>query len=314
MVESCLKAIAMNLLQIAVMLCWAACAAAFAAYAASIASEITYVTLADGRKTARSLPLVFRMLLPFVPNLARFVSRPGFARSRQAADEMIVASGLEGLLTGAEFVALKFLTPITCGTAWIGFVLILGALIPDSVIADNTILLGAFGVLLAYSYPLMWLRGTLKRRHLAILRALPFVLDLLTLSVEAGMDFMSALQRNCERRKLDPLNEELIRMTREIQVGLPRRVALRNMAERVRQPDLKGVAHALIQADELGVSIGSILRIQSDLLRGRRFDRAEKMANEAPVKMLGPLMLCIFPAVFVVLLGPIVMQAAHNLF
>ena len=304
----------MNLLQIAVMLCWAACAAAFAAYAASIASEITYVTLADGRKTARSLPLVFRMLLPFVPNLARFVSRPGFARSRQAADEMIVASGLEGLLTGAEFVALKFLTPITCGTAWIGFVLILGALMPDSVIADNTILLGAFGVLLAYSYPLMWLRGTLKRRHLAILRALPFVLDLLTLSVEAGMDFMSALQRNCERRKLDPLNEELIRMTREIQVGLPRRVALRNMAERVRQPDLKGVAHALIQADELGVSIGSILRIQSDQLRGRRFDRAEKMANEAPVKMLGPLMLCIFPAVFVVLLGPIVMQAAHNLF
>ena len=304
----------MNLLQIAVMLCWAACAAAFAAYAASIASEITYVTLADGRKTARSLPLVFRMLLPFVPNLARFVSRPGFARSRQAADEMIVASGLEGLLTGAEFVALKFLTPITCGTAWIGFVLILGALMPDSVIADNTILLGAFGVLLAYSYPLMWLRGTLKRRHLAILRALPFVLDLLTLSVEAGMDFMSALQRNCERRKLDPLNEELIRMTREIQVGLPRRVALRNMAERVRQPDLKGVAHALIQADELGVSIGSILRIQSDQRRGRRFDRAEKMANEAPVKMLGPLMLCIFPAVFVVLLGPIVMQAAHNLF
>ena len=304
----------MTLLQIGVMLCWAACAAVFAAYAASIASEITYVTLADGRKTARSLPLIFRMLLPFVPNLSRFVSRPVFARARQVADEMIVASGLEGLLTGAEFVALKFLTPITCGAAWVAFVFILGALMPDSVISDNAILLGAFGVLIAYAYPLMWLRGTLKRRHLEILRALPFVLDLLTLSVEAGMDFMSALQRNCERRKLDPLNEELIRMTREIQVGTPRRVALRNMAERVRQPDLKGVAHALIQADELGVSIGSILRIQSDQLRGRRFDRAEKMANEAPVKMLGPLMLCIFPAVFVILLGPIIMQAAHNLF
>ena len=88
----------------------------------------------------------------------------------------------------------------------------------------------------------------------------------------------------------------------------------RNMADRVRQPDLKGVAHALIQADELGVSIGSILRIQSDQLRGRRFDRAEKLANEAPVKMLGPLLLCIFPAVLVILLMPILMQAAHNLF
>ena len=304
----------MTMLQIAVILCWTACAAALAAYAASVASEITYVTLADGRKTARSLPLVFRMLLPFVPNLARFVSRPGFARAREAADEMIVSSGLEGLLTGAEFVALKFLVPLSCGTVWVAFVLLLGALMPDSIISDNAILPGLLGVLFAYAYPLMWLRGTLKRRHLAIIRALPFVLDLLTLSVEAGMDFMSALQRNCERRKVDPLNEEIIRMTREIQVGTPRRVALRNMADRVRQPDLKGVALALIQADELGVSIGSILRIQSDQLRARRFDRAEKQANEAPVKMLGPLMLCIFPAVFVILLGPVLMQAAHNLF
>ena len=304
----------MTMLQIAVILCWTACAAIFAAYVASIAGEITYVTLADGRKTARRLPLVFRMLLPFVPNLERLVSRPGFARARQAADEMIVSSGLEGLLTGTEFVALKFLVPLTCGTAWVAFVLLLGTLMPDSILSDNTVLLGVFGFLVAYAYPLMWLRGTLKRRHLAILRALPFVLDLLTLSVEAGMDFMNALQRNCERRKLDPLNEELIRMTREIQVGTPRRVALRNMAERVRQPDLKGVAHALIQADELGVSIGAILRIQSDQLRSRRFERAEKLANEAPVKMLGPLMLCIFPAVFIILLGPVLMQAAHNLF
>ena len=304
----------MTMLQIAVILCWTACAAIFAAYVASIAGEITYVTLADGRKTARRLPLVFRMLLPFVPNLERLVSRPGFARARQAADEMIVSSGLEGLLTGTEFVALKFLVPLTCGTAWVAFVLLLGTLMPDSILSDNTVLLGVFGVLVAYAYPLMWLRGTLKRRHLAIMRALPFVLDLLTLSVEAGMDFMNALQRNCERRKLDPLNEELIRMTREIQVGTPRRVALRNMAERVRQPDLKGVAHALIQADELGVSIGAILCIQSDQLRNRRFERAEKLANEAPVKMLGPLMLCIFPAVFIILLGPVLMQAAHNLF
>jgi len=301
-------------LQIAIIACWAACAAGFAAYAASVASEITYVTLADGRKTERSLPLLFRMLLPFVPNLAGFASRPGFARTRQAADEMIVAAGMEGLLSGTEFVALKFLVPLTCGSAWLALVLLLGRLMPESPFAGNGIVFGMAGFLLFYAYPLMWLRGTLKRRHLSIMRALPFVLDLLTLSVEAGMDFMGALQRNCERRKLDPLNEELIRMTREIQVGTPRRVALRNMADRVRQPDLKGVAHALIQADELGVSIGSILRIQSDQLRGRRFDRAEKLANEAPVKMLGPLLLCIFPAVLVILLMPILMQAAHNLF
>ena len=103
-------------------------------------------------------------------------------------------------------------------------------------------------------------------------------------------------------------------MTREIQMGIARRVALRNMADRVRQPDLKAVAFALIQADELGVPIGAILRIQSDQLRSRRFERAERLANVAPVKMLGPLMLCIFPAVFIILLGPILLQASKSIF
>ena len=153
----------------------------------------------------------------------------------------------------------------------------------------------------------------MKRRHLSIQKALPFVLDLLTLSVEAGMDFISALQRNCKLRKLDPLNEELLRMTKEIQVGSSRKDALKGMADRVKQPDLKSVAYALIQADELGVSIGSILRIQSEQLRSRRFDRAEKLAAEAPVKMLGPLMLCIFPAVFIILLGPVISQAMKGM-
>ena len=102
-------------------------------------------------------------------------------------------------------------------------------------------------------------------------------------------------------------------MTKEIQVGSSRKAALRDMADRVRQPDLKSVAFALIQADELGVSIGAILRIQSEQLRSRRFDRAEKLAAEAPVKMLGPLLLCIFPAVFIILLGPVVVQAMNGM-
>ena len=304
----------MNLVETGMIACWALCAAGLAAYAASVAREITYVTLADGRKTERRLPLIVRLLLPLAPNLKRFVSGRHFAAARAQADQMIVSGGLEGLLTGAEFVALKFLMPIVCGLAWTAFVFALSGLLPDSFISDNRVLLACMGALLFYAYPLMWLRGTVKRRHFAIMRALPFVLDLLTLSVEAGMDFMSALQRNCERRKLDPLNEELIRMTREIQVGTPRRTALRNMSERVRQPDLRAVVHALVQADELGVPIGSILRIQSDQLRSRRFERAEKLANEAPVKMLGPLLLCIFPAVFIILLGPILLEVTKNVF
>jgi tight adherence protein C len=267
----------------------------------------------DLRSLPRKIPLIFRLLLPFVSNLSRVVSRPAFAKSRETADQMIVASGLEGLLSGSEFIALKILVPLVCGSAWALAVFAPAMLDAETFLSGNTILIAMLGFLYFYAYPLMWLRSTLKKRHFAIMRALPFVLDLLTLSVEAGMDFMSALQRNCSSRRIDPLNEELIRMTREVQMGISRRVALRNMAERSRQADLKAVSFALIQADELGVPVGPILRIQSDQLRQRRFDRAERLANEAPVKMLGPLLLCIFPAVLIVLLAPILLQAVKNI-
>ena len=303
----------MTMQQIPVILAWTAAAVLLAIYAASIASEITYVTLADGRKTERKIPLIFRLLLPFVSNLSRVVNRPAFAKSRETADQMIVASGLEGLLSGSEFIALKILVPLVCGSAWALAVFAPAMLDAETFLSGNTVLIAMLGFLYFYAYPLVWLRNTLKKRHFAIMRALPFVLDLLTLSVEAGMDFMSALQRNCNSRRLDPLNEELIRMTREVQMGISRRMALRNMAERSRQSDLKAVSFALIQADELGVPIGPILRIQSDQLRQRRFDRAERLANEAPVKMLGPLLLCIFPAVLIVLLAPILLQAVKNI-
>ena len=258
------------------MAMWAAAAACLAWYAASVAGDVTYVTLADGRRQERALPLVFKMLLPFAPNFYGLVRKPCFRATVERAGVRLVQGGFEGLLSGEEFVALKMML------LWV---------LPD-----------------------VWLYDCVKRRHLSIQRALPFVLDLLTLSVEAGMDFISALQRNCKSRRLDPLNEELLRMTKEIQVGSSRKEALSNMSNRVRQPDLKAVAAALIQADELGVSIGAMLRIQSEQLRSRRFDRAEKLAAEAPVKMLGPLMLCIFPAVFIILLGPVLSQAMKGMF
>jgi len=302
-----------SVFSVAATVFWALCAAGTAWYAAEVAKDVTYVTLADGRRQERSIPVVFKMLLPFVGNLDRAVSRPMFAKQIESAEWMLVAAGFEGLLSGREFVALKLLCPAVMGSAWTVLVATLGAALPGSPLADAMLPLVVLGVLLSCLYPVMWLRGALKRRHLAIMKALPFVLDILTLSVEAGMDFISALQRNCRSRRLDPLNEELLRMTKEIQVGSSRREALRNMADRVRQADLRSVAFALIQADELGVSIGAMLRIQSEQLRSRRFDRAERLAHEAPTKMLGPLMLCIFPAVFIILLGPVLSQAMRGM-
>ncbi len=303
----------MGVFETALILAWGVAAAGLAWYAASVAKEVTYVTLADGRRQERSLPLVFKLLLPFVGNLDRVIAHRSFAPQIAKADEMLVAAGFEGLLNGREFVALKLLIPIVGGVFWCLLIVLLGSILPDSLFVSSRAPLCLLGFVLFYLQPMLWLQSSLKKRHLSIMKALPFVLDILTLSVEAGMDFISALQRNCASRRMDPLNEELLRMTKEIQVGSSRKQALRNMADRCRQSDLKSIAYALIQADELGVSIGSILRIQSEQLRSRRFDRAEKLANEAPTKMLGPLMLCIFPAVFIILLGPVLSQAMKGM-
>ena len=303
----------MNLGAYALILAWGVFAALCAWYVATVAGEVTYVTLADGRRQERSIPLIFRLLLPFVGNLDKMLEKPRFEKRIAAANEKLISAGFEGLLSGKEFVALGLLSPVVLGAVWCLLIVLLGMMIPDSLFTDGRGFLCVMGILIFEVQPRLWLSGEVKKRHLAILKALPFVLDILTLSVEAGMDFISALQRNCAVRKMDALNEELLRMTKEIQVGLSRKEALRNMAERVKQADLRAVAMALIQADELGVSIGSILRIQSEQMRSRRFDRAEKLANEAPTKMLGPLMLCIFPAVFIILLGPVLMNAMKGL-
>ncbi len=286
----------MNPFLLFALLLWGLSAAGIAWYVLGYATQITYVTLADGRNQIRTLPLPFRLLLPLAPNLTPFLNRPTFAPSASAAAWQLTAAGYEGLLSGRDFLALKCLMPLCTG-------LLLSLLfIP---FGTDALLPWLIGTLLAWMWPLHWLRTARCRRAKSIVRALPFVLDLLTLSVEAGMDFMSAVQRNCERRAMDPLNEELLRMQREIQIGTTRKMALRNLSERVRIPQIRTLTTALIQADELGVSIGSILRIQSDQLRQERFEYAEKLAHEAPTKMLFPLLLFIFPATIIVLLGPV---------
>lgn len=278
------------------------------------ATEITYVTLADGRRAIRNLPLLFKLVLPFAANVRAF-NKPRYDGMRETVRRKIISAGFDGIISPQEFLATKILMPLAVGPV---LILILG-------FAFNAVP-GGFGeflqkrqlifylliVALLYIHPVSWLNGAVKARHRSIERAMPFVLDLLTLSVEAGLDFGAALKRIVERREVDPLGEELIRALREMQVGRTRREALKEMAVRVDHPDMSSWVNALIQADELGVSIGNILRIQADQIRMRRFQRAEKMGNEAPVKLLFPLVCFIFPAVFLVLLGPILLELAQK--
>lgn len=292
------------------VLAWTLAALLAGGYMGAQLIQIRYATLADGQRARRKLPLSFSLLLPFTVNVKRF-HRSKYQALRTETEARLVAAGYDTVLSPAEFLALRLLVPLVMGSGSVLMLYLLFARLPGGIGAGmrerQTVVYVALFVYFVMS-PKLWLKRTIRARHRQFDRALPFVLDLLTLSVEAGMDFMSSIRRIVERRKVDALSEEFIRATREMQIGRTRREALRDMARRVQHPDVSSVVSALCQADELGVGMGTILRIQADQIRQRRFQRAEKLANEAPVKLLFPLVCFIFPSVFLVLLGPILLE------
>ncbi len=278
----------------------AICAGSIVYYLGRLSLQVQYIILADGRRLERSLPVIIRAVLPFTVFFQNAFRSSFFRRRFEELDHKIISAGYDGLITGRELV----LTQI-----WLGLVSLTFGLLAARGISLLVIIL----VLCAFFYPNIWLRGAVIARHKIIQRGLPFVLDLLTLCVEAGLDFMSALAKIIDRRKVDALNEEMLRVFHSIKLGRTRRQALKEMRDRVNLGDLSTVINALIQADELGVSLGSILRIQSDQLRTKRFQRAETLANQAPTKMLLPLVF-IFIAALIILIGPVLLQIFHRLF
>jgi tight adherence protein C len=166
--------------------------------------------------------------------------------------------------------------------------------------------------LLVGNLPYMNLKDNAKRRQKKIRQILPYALDLLCLAVEAGLDFTAALARIGENLKKNPLREELRLLSRDLSMGKTRPEALRDMERRVGLEELTSVVSALVQADELGASLGPTLRIQSEDLQRKRFQRAEKKAMQAPVLMLIPLVLFIFPLVFLIIFTPIALQVMNS--
>ena len=248
----------------------------------------------------RRIPIVFRLFMPLVPNMMPIVRSESMQTTVQKAEERLAMCGYDTAMTGEQFVAVRLLMTI------------FGCLLLVLFLVGGEIMNGVLLLLCLVFYPNAWLKTLVAKRHLEILKALPNVLDLLTLSVEAGRGFLTALRDIVGRRQRDALNDELRRTLHEIQLGKSRQAALKEMAQRVRQPELTTVLNSIIQADELGVSIGQLLRVQGDQLRAKRFSFAEKLANEAPVKILFPIVVFIFPCVFLVLMGPLVMQALKS--
>ncbi|MDA8345899.1 MAG: type II secretion system F family protein [Thermaerobacter sp.] len=195
---------------------------------------------------------------------------------------------------------------------------IFGSRIILAVIGASFLALGGRAVLFAlalgvlgWRLPDFWLAQRIAARQRTFGRALPDVMDLLSVSVEAGLGFDAALSRVSERFPA-PISTEFGRTLREIQLGRPRSEALRSFSARIGLPELDSFVSSIVQADELGIGIANVLRVQSDQMRTLRRQKAQEKALKTPIKMLFPLVFFIFPAIFVVLLGPAVLSFAKT--
>ncbi len=159
-----------------------------------------------------------------------------------------------------------------------------------------------------FFFPDFWLNERIRFRRKEIIRAMPYTIDLLTLSVEAGLDFIAAIQRLAQRSKSNALLVEFGYMLKEIRLGTQRADALRNLSDRLQIEEITSFTTLLVQADQLGASIGQVLRAQSDQLRSKRFQAAETAGAKASQLVLFPLVFCIFPAIFIVVLGPTILN------
>jgi tight adherence protein C len=251
-------------------------------------------------------PFAERTLRPFVARVSRMGSRLSSASSSESAEKRLAMAGNPGDLPLTDWIGVKILVGVATGA--ILFVL-LGLLAGGLVVG---LFLGVVGVGVGYLLPEFWLGNRIKARQKVILKMIPDTLDLLTISVRAGLGFDAALAKVVEKLP-GPLSDEFRRALAEVRVGKTRRDALRDMIPRTNVQPLSNFIGAIIQAEQLGVSIAKVLQVQSEQLRIERRQRAEEQAAKAPIKMLFPLVGCIFPSLFIVILGPAIISIIRTL-
>jgi tight adherence protein C len=241
-------------------------------------------------------PFFERVLRPLVKRLARLGRRGDQGGVIARTDAKLEKAGYPGGLRGADWMGVKILATIVFTIVFFFLGLLLGKAALGFVFA----LLGAaFG----FIGPEFWLGGRIRKRSMAMILQLPDALDLLTISVEAGLGFDAALAKVVEKME-GPLVNEFRQALAEIRMGRTRREALRDIVARADAQPVSNFIGAIVQAEQLGVPIAKVLQIQSQQLRIERRQRAEEAAAKAPVKMLFPMVGCIFPTIFIVILGP----------
>jgi tight adherence protein C len=249
-------------------------------------------------------PISERFFRPMLQQLSRLVSRNTPSNVIDNTQKRLLHGGNPNNLTVADFMGIKGL--VAALLAGLGLVIgVLGGL-NFFVIILFLVVLGTLGFL----FPDFWLGSKVRQRRRHLLRALPDAIDLLSISVEAGLGFDAALNRLVEKTQ-NELSLEFGRVIAEMRVGVPRRESLRALAERTGLQELGIFVTAIIQAEQLGASISGVLHVQSNEMRVRRRQRAEVLAHQAPIKMLFPMAFLIFPPMFVVILGPSIPTVAH---
>jgi tight adherence protein C len=243
-------------------------------------------------------PFYDRVMRPTIQRLSRAGRRQeGGAIAR--IDAKLERAGYPGGLRGADWVGVKLLALI--GFAILG--LLIGLLLTQQFVIG--LLFALVGAAIGYIAPEFWLGRKMRARSFGMVLQLPDALDLLTISVEAGLGFDAALAKVVEKME-GPLVDEFRQALAEVRMGRPRREALRDLATRADAQPVSNFIGAIVQAEQLGVPIAKVLQIQSNQLRIERRQRAEEAAAKAPVKMLFPMVGCIFPTIFIVILGPAV--------
>ena len=254
-------------------------------------------------------PFIERTLRPLAAALSGRVSRMASSSFQEKAEKRLALAGNPGNLRVADWLGVKAVGAVIGAIIFILLFVVIGFM---KLPIPLNFGMGLVGLLLGYTVPEFWLGGRVRKRQHAILLQIPDALDLLTISVRAGLGFDAALGKVVEKLQ-GPLTEEFRRALAEVRVGKARREALRDIVPRTEVAPLTNFIGAIIQAEQLGVSISKVLQVQSEQLRIERRQRAEEQAAKAPIKMLFPLVGCIFPSLFIVILGPAIILIVQNL-
>lgn len=242
------------------------------------------------------LPPAMKLLWPLVTAATHVIGPRLKAADLERSHRVLQAAGQDYLVSPEELAGLRVVGSGIATAILVVLALLLGM---NSVGAIFMCLL--LGLPLGWLYPSLWLRERRKVREKQVIRDLPVFLDFITMAVEAGLNITGAIEQAIQKGPKGPLSQEFSRMMRDLRAGLPRAESLRRMADRMDIAQISSFTSALIQADRVGASLGPTLRSQSMQRREERFLRAEKLALEAPVKMMFPLVAFFFPIVFIVL-------------